>query len=174
VRYTVTINGQEHTLELARANGESHRLDGQAFEAEAAEIAPGIYSILLGGRSFQVRVAPSPAVSGNAASGASAAYHVQIDGATCAVAIRDPRRWARAKGATAREGKQNILAPMSGKVIRILVSENQRVEAGQGLIVVEAMKMQNEIRSAKPGSVEKVMVREGEAVSAGQTLLVIE
>ena len=62
---------------------------------------------------------------------------------------------------------------MPGKVIRVLVSAGDVVEAGQGLIVVEAMKMQNEIRSPKAGKIERVLAREGQAVSAGETLLVI-
>ena len=152
----------------------SCRLDGEPFEAEAAEIAPGVYSILLGGKSFQARVAATPAVSADGASGASTLYSVQIDGTTYSIAIRDPRRRSRERGGAAREGKQNITAPMPGKVIRILVSENQRVEHGQGLVVVEAMKMQNEIKSPKSGGVAKVLVREGQTVNAGETLLVVE
>ncbi|MBI4459929.1 MAG: biotin/lipoyl-binding protein [Acidobacteria bacterium] len=63
---------------------------------------------------------------------------------------------------------------MPGKVIRVLVSENQSVEAGQGLLVVEAMKMQNEIKSPRAGCVQKVRVREGQTVTAGEVLLVVE
>ncbi|HLA41019.1 MAG TPA: biotin/lipoyl-containing protein, partial [Candidatus Glassbacteria bacterium] len=65
-------------------------------------------------------------------------------------------------------------APMPGKVVRILVAENQPVEAGQGLIVVEAMKMQNEIKCRRSGVIGKILVREGQAVNAGDTLLVVE
>jgi biotin carboxyl carrier protein len=174
VRYSITINGQEHTLELARGNGLSCRLDGEPFEAEVAEIAPGVYSILLGGKSFQARVAATPAVTADGAGGVSSYYSVQIDGTTYSIVIRDPRRRSRERGGAVGEGKQNINAPMPGKVIRILVSENQRVEASQGLVVVGAMKMQNEIKSPKSGSVVKVLVREGQAVNAGETLLVVE
>lgn len=172
MRYVVTIQGQEHTLELERGDGLSCRLDGEAFEAEAVEVSPGVYSILLGQKSFEAHVAPASASDGT--SGKSNLYGVQIDGTTYSVAIRDPRRWVRKRGGTAREGKQNIAAPMPGKVIRILASENQQVEAGQGLVVVEAMKMQNEIKSPKPGRVARVLVREGQAVNAGETLLVVE
>ncbi len=63
---------------------------------------------------------------------------------------------------------------MPGKVVRVLVSEGQTVQSGQGLIVVEAMKMQNEIKSPKAGKIQKVLVREGHAVNAGEILLTVE
>lgn len=177
MRLTITINGQEHTLELVRGGKLSCKLDGASFEAEGVEVQPGVYSLLLGGRSFQVRVAPNSAdAAGSAGSVAAQAghYQVQIDGTSYRVAVRDPRRRTRGGDTLALEGKQNVAAPMPGRVVRILVAENQAVEAGQGLIVVEAMKMQNEIRCTKSGSVQKVLVREGQAVNSGQTLLVVE
>ena len=63
---------------------------------------------------------------------------------------------------------------MSGKVVRLLVKAGDRVEAGQGLFVVEAMKMQNEIRSPKSGTVERVLAKEGQAVNAGEVLAWVE
>ncbi len=71
------------------------------------------------------------------------------------------------------EGRQQIVAPMPGKVVRLLVKAGDRVEAGQGLLVVEAMKMQNEIRSPKGGTVERVLTGEGQSVNAGEVLCVI-
>jgi biotin carboxyl carrier protein len=68
------------------------------------------------------------------------------------------------------EGRQQITAPMPGKVVRILKNAGVAVEAGEGLLVVEAMKMQNEIRSPKRGKVEKILVKEGQAVNAGEVL----
>jgi biotin carboxyl carrier protein len=72
------------------------------------------------------------------------------------------------------EGRQSIVAPMPGKVVRILAAAGESVEANQGLLVVEAMKMQNEIRSPKAGKVVEVKVASGEAVNSGQVLLVVE
>jgi biotin carboxyl carrier protein len=71
------------------------------------------------------------------------------------------------------EGKQQIPAPMPGKVVRILVSAGETVEANQGLVVVEAMKMQNEIRAPKSGTIERIFIREGQAVAAGEALVTI-
>jgi biotin carboxyl carrier protein len=71
------------------------------------------------------------------------------------------------------EGRQQIVAPMPGKIVRVLVKAGDRVEAGQGLLVVEAMKMQNEIRSPKSGTVERVLAEESQAVNAGEVLCVV-
>ncbi|HWQ03049.1 MAG TPA: biotin/lipoyl-containing protein, partial [Candidatus Nitrosotenuis sp.] len=76
-------------------------------------------------------------------------------------------------GALEAEGRQEILAPMPGKVVRVLVKSGDAVEAGHGLLVVEAMKMQNEIKSPKSGKVERVLVSEGQNVNAGETLAVV-
>ncbi len=89
--------------------------------------------------------------------------------------VTDPRVWrGRRHGALEVEGRQQVTAPMPGKVVRVLVSEGDAVEAGQGLLVVEAMKMQNEIRSPKNGKVEKLLAREGLAVNAGDVLAWVE
>ena len=83
----------------------------------------------------------------------------------------DPRSWrGRRQGALEVEGRQEIVAPMPGKVIRLLVAAGDAVEAGQGLLVVDAMKMLNEIRSPKSGKVERLLAKEGQAVNAGEVL----
>ncbi len=85
--------------------------------------------------------------------------------------VADPRGWrGRRHGVLEAEGRQQIAAPMPGKVVRLLVQAGDAVEVGQGLLVVEAMKMQNEIRSPKNGRVEKLFAREGQAVNAGEIL----
>ncbi|MBI2819493.1 MAG: biotin/lipoyl-binding protein [Acidobacteria bacterium] len=173
MKILLTINGHEHTLEQTEGKPLSCRFDGAPFEAEAVEIAPGVYSILLDGKSFAAHVGPDPEPAEGAA-GESKHYGVQVDGASYAIAINDPRRWTRVRGAMAREGRQQITAPMPGKIVRILVHEGQRVVSGEGLVVVEAMKMQNEIKCHAAGTVEKVLIREGQPVTAGESLLIIE
>jgi len=173
MKFSITINGQEHILELAPPAPLACSLDGVSFDAEAVEVQPGVFSLLLGGKSYQARVSPAPDDS-NRPGGPAVNYSVQIDGTTYAVSVRDPRQRVRGRTGVAVEGLQNIAAPMPGKVVRLLVSEKQAVEAGQGLIVVEAMKMQNEIKCPKSGCVQKVLVREGQTVNAGETLLVVE
>ena len=86
---------------------------------------------------------------------------VRTNGREFHVDIVDPRSWRRRHGAGIElEGRQQLMAPMPGKVVRVLVVAGQKVEAGQGLLVIEAMKMQNEIRSPKSGTIEK-LAREG-------------
>jgi biotin carboxyl carrier protein len=90
------------------------------------------------------------------------------------VEIRDPREWRRNRSGVAEaEGRQQVLAPMPGKIVRVLVGAGDAVEAKQGLLVVEAMKMQNEIRSPKSGTVERLLVNEGQTVNAGEVLAII-
>jgi biotin carboxyl carrier protein len=90
------------------------------------------------------------------------------------VEIVDLRSWRRSRsGRIDLAGRQQIAAPMAGKVVRVLVAPGQRVESGQGLLVVEAMKMQNEIRSPKTGTVERLLAKEGQAVNSGEILAVI-
>ncbi len=88
--------------------------------------------------------------------------------------VADPRPGAAATWRVELEGRQQIVAPMPGKVVRVLVKAGDKVEAGQGLLVVEAMKMQNEIRSPKSGVIERLQVKEGQPVNAGEVLAWVE
>jgi biotin carboxyl carrier protein len=87
------------------------------------------------------------------------------------VEIRDPRRWRRDGAGVREEGPQEIVAPMPGKIVKVLVSENQEVVRDQGLLVIEAMKMQNEIRAPRAGRVEHIYAQEEIGVEAGFRLL---
>ncbi|HVH73172.1 MAG TPA: acetyl-CoA carboxylase biotin carboxyl carrier protein subunit, partial [Candidatus Dormibacteraeota bacterium] len=99
---------------------------------------------------------------------------LQTDGREFMAEVIDPRSWrGRRHGGAEAEGRQQIAAPMPGKVVRLLVKAGDPVEASQGLLVVEAMKMQNEIRSPKSGTIERVLVAEGQAVNAGEVLLIV-
>ncbi len=166
-----------HTVELEReaippAAGPSGserllvRLDGRKIEADAVELSAGTYSILLGGKSFEVRVER-----------AAAGVEVHAGGQVFRAQVLDPRAWQGKRGARhgglEAEGRQQVTAPMPGKVVRVLVKAGDAVEAAQGLLVVEAMKMQNEIRSPRSGTVERLLVVEGQAVNAGEVLAVV-
>ena len=138
-------------------------LDGRAIEADAVEVAGGTYSILLDGRAYEVRV--QPALDGLRVHAGSREFSAQV---------LDPRAWRGKRGGVLElEGRQQISAPMPGKVVRVLVKAGDAVEAGQGMLVVEAMKMQNEIRSPKKGKVERLLVAEGQAVNAGDLLVTV-
>jgi len=157
MKLDVIVNGQERTLDL-----ESSRFEysGISRDYSIEPSGPGIFSILIHGRSYQATVlAPGT---------------VQVNNRIFSVELFDPRELRARSSAGASHGRQNIVAPMPGKVVRVLVAAGDTVEAGQGLIVVEAMKMQNEMRSPKSGIVVEVKTTAGATVTAGEILIVIE
>ena len=165
--YLSTAAGRvKRTVELETSGG-SWRvcLDGKPTDADVALVAPHTLSILIGGQSFVVRVTELTVGT----------LKLQTRGEEFTAEVIDPRAWrGRRHGPIEAGGRQSIQAPMPGKVIRVLVSEGQNVEAGQGLVVVEAMKMQNEVRSPKTGVVQRVLAKEGQAVDAGDVLAWVE
>ena len=152
-------------IELERdADGWRVILDGRPVAVDAVEIAPNTLSILLDGQSFEINVTPSP----------DGKLKLQTGTQEFTAEVIDPRAWSgRRHSDVEAEGRQQIVAPMPGKVVRLLVKAGDHVEAGQGLLVVEAMKMQNEIRSPKSGIVERVLATEGQPVNAGEVLCVV-
>lgn len=112
-----------------------------------------------------------------AANGTPGAFDVHVDGRIVPVQIRQAGAFGRQKreGAGApNTGPHRIVSPMPGKVVRVLVSAGDEVKARQGLVVVEAMKMENELRAARSGRVREVAVTEGQSVEAGTVLMVVE
>jgi biotin carboxyl carrier protein len=164
MKLTIQLHGKPVEIEMTRvAERWRFTVNGKPAEADAAEVGRGIYSILLEGESIEVRVAEI-----------GSRLRVQAAGFEWDAEIRDPRKLRRGRdGGLAVEGRQQVTAPMPGKVVRVLVEVGATVYAGQGLLVVEAMKMQNEVRSPKSGTVERVLVKEGQAVGAGDSLVVI-
>lgn len=165
-------------VELTGAAGKFHRsvdferdhghwkvsMDGQPVDADVEEIDPHSVSVLLDGQSYTVQITQTP--------DGFLKLHTALQEFTAEAA--DPRAWrGRRHGGAEVQGQQLVAAPMPGKVIRVLVGVGDKVEAGQGLIVVEAMKMQNEIRSPKTGTVERLSAKEGQAVTSGEVLCVI-
>ena len=139
------------------------RINGEPVEpaggADIVEVEPGVYSAILDGRSYEA------AVTGD---------EIEIRGKRLRFELQDPRKWNPAGSSRRAEGREEIKAPMPGKVIRILVAPGDEVASGQGLLVVEAMKMQNEMKAPRAGRVAAITVREQEAVNAGQILIAIE
>jgi biotin carboxyl carrier protein len=162
MKLEIVIGKKSRIVELERDSQRWRaKLDGQPVEADVVEIAPHVLSVLLHGESHEVRVATQP----------DGTLKLQTGLQEFSAEIVDPRAWSgRRHGALEAEGRQQITAPMPGKVVRLLVSAGDKVEAGQGLLVVEAMKMQNEIRSPKSGIVERLFVKDGQPVNAGDIL----
>lgn len=169
MKYQVQLGrGAEKKTRVVEFEGDENArrisLDGNLIEVDAVETAANTFSILLGGNAYEIRVRQEP----------DGTLALQSGFEEFAAEIVDPRAWSgRRHGAGEVEGRQQVVAPMPGKVVRILVAAGERVEAGQGLIVVEAMKMQNEVRSPKSGVVEMLAVQEGQAVNAGEVLCVV-
>jgi biotin carboxyl carrier protein len=127
------------------------------------EVEPGVYSVLLDGESYEIRIVETPQE-----------LSAEVSGRRFAVEVHDPRDTSRGARASIGSGRQKVAAPMPGKVVRVLVKVGDSVDAGQGLVVVEAMKMQNEMKASRPGRVIEVRAGAGETVGAGDTLVVLE
>jgi biotin carboxyl carrier protein len=165
MKLNLTIDGVEDRIELLAPAPACRFQLGDAPERSAHVEMPelGVYSILLDGRSYDARVEET-----------AGGLVVVIDGYRFEIEAHDPRRWSRKAGAGAAEGVQTVAAPMPGKVVRVLVAPGDTVAAGQGLLVVEAMKMQNEMKAARAGRILTVTAKEGATVSAGEVLATIE
>jgi biotin carboxyl carrier protein len=163
--YDVQVDDLLTKFEVHR-EGDQYRFrlgSGEEKTAHMTQVGPGLFSILAGGRSYEAR----------AETGEDCAW-ITIHGHRFRVAITDPRRWSPKRATALGHDRENILAPMPGKIVRVLVAPGDRVESGQGIVVVEAMKMQNEMKSHRGGRIAALPVREGETVSAGAILATIE
>jgi biotin carboxyl carrier protein len=157
-----SISGRSGRLRIEGRNFRYEREDGAAVEGEFSLQAheSGAQTVLIDGRSYRV----TPGAGGE----------VLVNGWPMAVEVFDPRSLRTRKSNAAGGGRQEVAAPMPGKVVRVLVAVGDTVEAGQGLVVVEAMKMQNEMKSPKAGRVVEVRARPDAAVVAGEALVIVE
>lgn len=171
MKLNVAVNGQPGHLELEQRGEtwwfrhESADAPTREGTASVVEVEPGVYSVLWDGRSFEAKLV------WNASQGSGS---VDIAGAHFAVQAADPREIAEGAGGIDNRGPLQITSPMPGKVIRVLVEQGQSVTEKQGIAVVEAMKMQNEMQAPRAGTVAAIRVQAGDAVTAGQVLAVIE
>ena len=164
--FDVIINGKPHQVDIRQDEGRwLCRLDGNEVDVDGVYCAPDVISLLIGGQSYEVKRERQGTDT-----------HIIIRGARFSAEVRDPRalRTRKAAAEAAGGGPKKLAAAMPGKVIRILVSEGDEVEAAQGLVVVEAMKMQNEMKSPKKGRIKQVLVKEGGAVTAGDVMVIVE
>ncbi len=162
--YDVTIDGKNYRLDLSCVEGRWFcRLDGQELEVDAVLTRKDVLSLRIGNLAYEVK---SERVASE--------LHLWVGSTRFAAEVRDPRSLRGRTRAGDDRGPKKIVAPMPGKVVRLLVRDGDQVEQGAGVAVVEAMKMQNEIKSPKKGSVQKILVTEGAAVNAGDVLAIIE
>jgi len=158
----ISIAGKTQRLELKRLeSGWECSLNGRKVPVDAEEIDPETLSLLIDGHSFDVRLEPDNKIC--------------IGGKRYEISVEDPRSWrSRRRAGAGTEGPQKLVASMPGKIVRVLAAEGEKISAGQGIAVVEAMKMQNEIKSPKEGTLKKLLARPGMNVNAGEVLAIVE
>ena len=163
--YEVRVDGKPHRLELERAEGAwKCRLDGREISVDAVLARPDVLSMLVDGHSYEIKREQT-----------ATDLQLWVGSTRFEVELRDPRSLrSRRDGPGNASGPRKLVAPMPGKIVRLLVAEKSEVEAGQGVVVVEAMKMQNEIKSPKKGIVQKVLAVQGANVNAGDILAIVE
>ena len=162
MRFEVSLGEEKYDVEVRSTESGWHcRVDGAEVPINVTHIRPDVLSILLRGNSYTVRKDDKGALF-------VGANRYDPD-------VTDARSWrSRQQHALSHHGPQKLTASMPGKVVRLLAPAGTRVSAGQGVLVVEAMKMQNEIRSPRDGTVVKLYVREGVNVNPGEILAEIE
>ena len=138
-------------------------LDGRSLEVDLRMAGPGFLSLLVGGCSHEVALRRR-----------EGGFTVRLDDAILEVALAEAARGAAAPVRRAASGAARVAAPMPGKLVRVLVEPGQDVAAGQGLVVMEAMKMENEIRAPRAGRVREVPVQECQAVETGALLVLLD
>jgi biotin carboxyl carrier protein len=164
MKYTAIIEGQRLQLELKSAGTAAveAEIDGRKYVLEAKTVEPGVYWFNWKDRSIEISVSPN-----------REAYIVSVAGRSVPVEILDSRAALRKAAQQGHAGTIELRAPMPGKVVKVLVSEGHEVQTNQGILVIEAMKMQNEIKSPKKGIVKRLAVIQGTAVNAGDVLATV-
>jgi biotin carboxyl carrier protein len=162
--FDATVDGRTIRVEVrAREGGYVVTLDGRALEVDHQETGAHFVSLLIGGRSYEAGLEKL-----------EGGYNVVLSEDVLFVELRGASQGASAAARKAEAGPARILAPMPGRLVRVLVQPGQEVQAGDGLVVMEAMKMENELRSPRAGRVAELAVREGQAVETAALLVVVE
>jgi glutaconyl-CoA/methylmalonyl-CoA decarboxylase subunit gamma len=165
VKYLADVDGKTFVVALDHPN--EVVVDGEPHQVSLEAVNRGTtYSILIDGRSYEAFIERREGI-----------YYVEVGSERHAVTVEDERlgRLRRLGGATREQtGELTMKAPMPGLVVAVRVEPGQQVEQGQGVVILEAMKMENEIRAPRGGVVKAVRVRAGQAVNQGEAMLVIE
>jgi len=170
MKLNAEIDGERVALEVGCEGGRVFaEVGGRRYEMETRGVGAGEYLLIHGGRVYECRVGAEPGAEGRGA------LRVSVGAREYGVRLTDPKH-LRGAGAAGGEqgGRAQIKAPMPGKVVRVLVEAGQAVEAGQPVVVVEAMKMQNELKSPKSGTVAELRAAAGSTVNSGDVLVVVE
>jgi biotin carboxyl carrier protein len=178
----IDAGGRTRAVDVQRRNnGFVVSIDGHEHTVDVSEVA-GIWSLLIGPHEVGAGFSrPTRSYEVAFVEEVDGAMMVHVNGQAIPVSVESARRaWgARGRGARAgatgdAAGPHRIVAPMPGKIVKVLVKPGDGVQPRQGLVVVEAMKMENELRSPKAGTVSEVRVNEGASVEAGAILVIVE
>ena len=162
--YDIAIDGKTYRLDLQQADGRwSCRVDGRDVEIDAVLARPNVLSMRIANKAYEVKCER-----------VGSDVHIWVGSRRFFADVRDPRSFRGRVRSADDHGPKKLSAPMPGKVVRILLHQGDEVDAGTGVLVVEAMKMQNEVKSPKKGTIQKVLVSEGAAVNAGDILAIVE
>ena len=165
--FVATLGERNYTVEIEEIGKSVYRVsvDGNEFTVDGKKTGLTNFSLIVDNRSFEIEV-----------DNKADEYRVLVDGRNYRVNLMDERRVRTSGGIAggAVQGRQMVSVPMPGKVIAILVAEGDTVEKGQGLVIVEAMKMENEVRSPIAGEVKEIKVKQGDTVEGGAALLIVE
>src|SRR5688572_6366965 len=163
-RYTAMVGDKRVDVEITRTTNQIEaRVGGRTYNLEIEAVAAKTYWFNWNNQSIEVIVAAT-----------DEGFTVTIGGHQIPVELLDTRKALSRIADHGREGVAIVRAPMPGRIVRVLASENSLVEANQGIVVMEAMKMQNEIRSPKRGRIQQLNVSEGTAVISGQPIAAVE
>ncbi|MBI1763154.1 MAG: biotin attachment protein [Acidobacteria bacterium] len=165
VKLAIAIGGQTLDAEFSASDGTARlSFDQQNYAAQIATPEPGLFTIILNQRVYNCVLDELP----------NGQTEVVVNGQHFPIAVHDKKHLRGQTGAATAGGKATLMAPMPGKVVRVLCAVGEEVAAEQGLLVVEAMKMQNEVQSPKTGKVTELRVSEGQTVNAGEVLVIVE
>ena len=160
------LNGKELSADFTTAGGDAILTTESArHNAHFSEPQPSFFTVLLNDKVYACALEKLP----------SGAIEVIVNGKRIPLTIQDPKRLSHNAGAAGQAGGRAVLtSPMPGKIVRVLCAVGDEVTEGQSLLVVEAMKMQNEVQAPKTGKVAELKVTEGQTVNAGEILAVVE
>ncbi len=163
--YEVLISKSAEMLRFEwNGNAGAVSIGDRQINLDSIRISDNSYSLLIEGQSFDISVHE-----------AKDTCQVLVNGKPFEVVLRDPKRHRKGSGfAEDSAGPMSVSTPMPGKVVKLLVQLGTAVQEGQGVVVVEAMKMQNELKAPKSGVVEKILVEENQPVNAGESLLIVK
>jgi len=166
MRFDVDVCGRPSTLQIERTPDGRFQvwIDGEAHAVDVRQTDVGLSLVFEDGRSLEAAATPQGAGE----------WLVQLPHVDVAVVVDGQRHGRRGAGGPTGAGAQRVTAPMPGRVVRVLVAVGDEVTHRQGLVVVEAMKMENELGAPKAGRITEIAVVEGVSVEAGRLLIVIE